>query len=209
MSEILQTTHRDLDILELGPFVTRCLQIACDKSEADVVSQAGEAMISVDTSGTYVDANSAALELLGVSLSELLESPADRFAIEPLSDDGNAAFRAEWEDGGAQPLVGTAGIRRADGETVRVSYAIEAVDTGFRVRLSRVGGSPEARPSVYSVGDVLREWRAAERSLAELSPGTPDWERTRSEIDMLRGRYQELFRAAEPARTSPRDADLA
>jgi hypothetical protein len=42
------------------------------------------------------------------------------------------------------------------------------------------------------VGDVLREWRAAERSLAELTPDTPHWERTLSEIDMLRGRYQEL-----------------
>jgi hypothetical protein len=41
---------------------------------------------------------------------------------------------------------------------------------------------------------VLRQWRVAERVLAELAPGTPEWTRTVSEIELLRGKYQELFR---------------
>jgi len=93
--------------------------------------------------------------------------------------------------------VGTAGLKRGDGKTIRVSYAIEAVEAGFRARLSSIGGAPEAPPTVFSVGDVLREWRAAERELAELEPGTSAWARTSREIDMLRDRYQELFQAVE------------
>lgn len=51
---------------------------------------------------------------------------------------------------------------------------------------------------VASVGEVLRAWRTAERALAELAPGTLDWVRTLDEIDLLRSRYQELFRSVEP-----------
>ena len=99
--------------------------------------------------------------------------------------------------GGAQPLVGTAGLKRADGTTVRVSYAIEALGAGFRARLSTIAGSPEGPPSVYSVGNVLTEWRAAERDLAQLTPGTPAWDQRQAEIAILRSRYQELFHAVE------------
>ena len=49
-----------------------------------------------------------------------------------------------------------------------------------------------------AVMDVLREWRAAERSLAELHPGTDEWAATVRLIGHLRGRYQELFRSAAP-----------
>ena len=62
----------------------------------------------------------------------------------------------------------------------------------------RVEGSPHDAASVYTVGDVLREWRTAERELAELVPGTSGWARTLDEIELLRGRYQESFRAAQP-----------
>jgi hypothetical protein len=45
---------------------------------------------------------------------------------------------------------------------------------------------------------VLREWRAAERALAEVVPGSPEQKQALSEIDLLRRQYQELFRAAGP-----------
>jgi hypothetical protein len=107
-------------------------------------------------------------------------------------------LRTRWESGGSQPLVGTTGLRRADGTTIRVAYAIEVAGPGFRARLWEIDGSPTAPSSVFTVGDVLREWRAAERELAALVPGTPAWARTLSEIELLRGRYQELFSAEEP-----------
>ena len=159
---------------------------------------AGEAQIHIDATGRYIRANKRALELLGVTLAELRASPPDRFAIRPTSASEQAAFRAAWESDGAQPLIGTAGLKRADGSMIRVSYAIEPRRSGFRARLWQVEGSPEAPPSVFTVGSVLRQWRAAERNLAELLPGSDEWARTLSEIELLRGQYQELFKSVKP-----------
>jgi hypothetical protein len=156
---------------------------------------ATEPAIQLDEGGRYIGANQAALDLLGVSLQELLDSPPDRFAIRATDHAEQAAFRAEWESEGSRPLIGTAGLKRADGTEIRVSYAIEATPRGFTARLREVEGSPLAPPSVFTVGAVLREWRAAERSLAELHPGSEEWARTMSEIDLLRSRYHELFRS--------------
>jgi PAS domain-containing protein len=161
-------------------------------------SEPAEGVIHIDAAGRYTAANQTALELLGVSLSDLRASPPDRFAIAPTSPSVQAAFRAEWEANGSRPLVGTAGLKRADGSTIRVSYAIEPTRSGFTARLWRVDGAPEAPPSVYTVGDVLREWRAAELRLAELIAGTAEWARTLTEIELLRDRYQELFRSVRP-----------
>jgi PAS domain S-box-containing protein len=156
-----------------------------------------EAIVWVDRSGRYTDANGVALDLLGVTLEELIASEPDRFAIDPSNEADQAALRAQWERAGVRPLVGTAGLKRANGETIRVSFAIEPVESGLRARLAPIHGSPAAPATVFSVGDVLREWRAAERELAELTPGTPAWTRTLAEVQLLRERYQELFRAAE------------
>jgi PAS domain-containing protein len=157
-----------------------------------------EAVISLDALGRYLDANAAALELLGVSLAELRASAPDRFTMRPATDAEQAALRSQWSKDGAPPLVGTAGLRRADGTTIRVAYAIEPGDPGFRARLWRVDGSPHAPSTLFTIGQVLREWRSAERKLAELVPGSADWARTLSEIEMLRGRYQELFSVLRP-----------
>jgi hypothetical protein len=86
-------------------------------------------------------------------------------------------------------------MKRADGTPIRVSYAIEMLGSGFRARLWQIDGSPEAPPSVFTVGSVLREWRAAERNLAELLPGTPEWRRTLGDVELLRARYHELFKS--------------
>ena len=159
---------------------------------------AAEAVLSLDATGRYIGANKYALELLGVTLAELRASPPDRFAVQPPNQAEQAALRAEWESDGSQPLVGTTGLKRADGTTIRVSYAIESASGGFCARMWQVEGEPEAPPSVFSVGSVLREWRAAERNLAELLPGTSEWRRTVGEIELLRDRYQELFKTVMP-----------
>lgn len=157
-----------------------------------------EAVISLDAKGRYVGANKPALDLLGVTLEELRASSPDRFAIRPTSPSEQAAFRVAWESEGSRPLVGTAGLERADGTTIRVSYAIETARSGFRTRLWQVEGSPEAPPSLDTVRSVLREWRAAERNLTELVPGSPEWNRTTGAIELLRETYQELFKSAKP-----------
>ncbi|MBA3687700.1 MAG: hypothetical protein H0W81_02510 [Chloroflexi bacterium] len=160
--------------------------------------QGAEAVLSLDATGRYIGANKPALELLGVTLAELRASPADRFAIRPANHAEQAALRAEWESDGSQPLVGTTGMKRADGTTIRISYALETAPAGYSARIWEVEGEPEAPPTVFVVGRVLREWRAAERNLAELLPGTPEWRRTVGEIELLRDRYQELFKSVMP-----------
>jgi PAS domain-containing protein len=170
------------------------------RSRAERVAErpAVEAVISLDATGRFIGANRSALQLFGVSLAELRASSPDRFAIVPTIDSEQAALRAEWESAGSWPLVGTAGLKRADGTMIRISYAIETDRSGFRARLWQVEGSPEAPPSVFTVGGVLREWRAAERDLAELVPGTPEWRHILGEIELLRDRYQELFKSVKP-----------
>jgi PAS domain-containing protein len=195
MSERIQTTHRVGAILEMAVLETTPLQLGGGLTQENVPTQTTEAELSLDSTGRYLGANDAALELLGVSLPELLASPPDRFTIAPTDEAEQASLREEWASGGSRPLVGTAGLVRADGRTIRVSYAIEPAGTGYRARLSLIKGSPEAPASVYTVGSIMREWRAAERQLSELLPGSDDWARTKNEIEMLRNRYQELFRS--------------
>jgi len=194
MSERIQTTHGAEAILGMAVHESMLLQLGSGLTQEKAPGQITDAELSLDKTGRYVDANEAALELLGVSLPELLASPPDRFTIEPTDEAEQASLREEWASSGSRPLVGTAGLVRADGQTIRVSYAIEPAGPGFRARLSLIQGSPEARASVYTVGSVMREWRAAERQLSELLPGSDDWARTKTEIEMLRARYQELFR---------------
>jgi PAS domain-containing protein len=194
MSERIQTTQGPDAILGMAALESTLLQLGSRLTE-EAPDHVTEAELWLDRTGRYVDANDAALELLGVSMPELLASPPDRFTIEPAGAGEQASLREEWASGGSRPLVGTAGLIRADGQTIRVSYAIEPAGAGFRARLSLIQGKPEAPASVYTVGSVIREWRAAERQLSELLPGSEDWARTKSEIEMLRRRYQELFRA--------------
>jgi hypothetical protein len=194
MSERVQTTHGTDAILGRAVAESTFLQMGSDLTQEVPPGQVTEAELSLDKTGRYIGANDAALELLGVSLPELLASPPDRFTIEPTDEAEQAALREEWATGGSRPLVGTAGLRRADGQTIRVSYAIEPAGDGYLARLSLIQGSPHAPLSVYTVGSIMREWRAAERQLSELLPGSEDWARTKNEIEMLRARYQELFR---------------
>ena len=62
-----------------------------------------------------------------------------------------------------------------------------------------VGRDPED-PSRHPAGapalaELLREWRAAERGLAELQPGSDAWMQLQVEIERLRQRYQAAFEA--------------
>ena len=72
------------------------LQLGSGQRQQMAPSQVSEAELSLDRTGRYVDANGAALELLGVSLPELLASPPERFRIEPADEGDQASLRKEW-----------------------------------------------------------------------------------------------------------------
>ena len=55
-------------------------------------------------------------------------------------------------------------------------------------------GPTDAPASVYTAGDVLAQWREAERRLSTLPPDSPEIDVVQADINLYRTRYQELFR---------------
>ena len=55
-----------------------------------------------------------------------------------------------------------------------------------------------AQINIDAVASVLRQWRAAERDLAELTPGSKEYARMFTEVELLRERYHELVKSAKP-----------
>jgi hypothetical protein len=86
-----------------------------------------------------------------------------------------------------------------DGEFVRVRTAIlEEPDGRFRALFYAV-----ERPTtnfsamVYRIADVLGEWRAAERRLADIDPNSPEGRKLQHDIDVLRAQYQQIAKATD------------
>ena len=95
-------------------------------------------------------------------------------------------------------MLAEGALRRTDGELVRIRTAIlEEPDGRFRALFY-----PIERPTtnlsakLYRIGDVLAEWRAAERELAEVDPASDGGMALAAEVDLLRSQYQELVRRA-------------
>ena len=152
------------------------------------------ATLILDPDGTAVDADQAALELLGVSLDELRRLPRGAFSPETPDPAEEAAFRKAWEAEGRPDIGGEGTIQRLDGSKVRVRFAITTDDTGrFIAVLEPTAGSVDLKPSIFTAGDVLAAWRAAERRLAEVIAGSQEAESIRAEIEGFRMRYQEFF----------------
>jgi len=47
---------------------------------------------------------------------------------------------------------------------------------------------------MYRIGDVLAEWRAVERRLADIDPASPEGAELQAEVDVLRSQYQALVK---------------
>ena len=78
---------------------------------------------------------------------------------------------------------------------MRVRFAIASLEDGrFFAVLSPTRGSTKAPANVFTGGRILSEWRAAERRLTEVSPGSEEATRIEAEIERLRAHYQDLFR---------------
>ena len=144
--------------------------------------------------GTAVDASAEALAILGVTMDQLRELPAGAFAATAPDPAADAAFREQWEGQGSPDIGGEATLQRLDGEQVRVKFAITPLDDGrYRAVLMPVDGSVDAPSVLYTAGEVLSEWREAERRLTTLQAGSPEIEQIQADIDRFRARYQELF----------------
>jgi PAS domain-containing protein len=150
--------------------------------------------IIVTADGAYSDANASALELLGVTLDEFRASSPGRFSVELSDPDAEAAFREQWEAAGRPDVGGSSMIRRADGSQVRVKFAIREVDDGtYMVLLTPVPVEPGAPAALYTAGEVLAAWRAAERRLEAVSEDAPERHEILEDIAEFRQRYQLVF----------------
>ena len=155
------------------------------------------ATVFLDRDGRYLDADEHALDLLGVASVDALRSMSpDDFAAVPPDPVEQEAWRKAYFASRAEGVLAEGAFRRPDGELVRVRTAIiEQEDGRFRALFY-----PIQRPTtdlsarLYRIGDVLGEWRAAERRLAEVAPDSEEGRRVTAEIELLRHQYQELFR---------------
>lgn len=149
----------------------------------------------LNADGTTADANREALEMLGVTHDELVALPAGAFSPEPPDPAGDAAFREEWQRQGTPDIGGEATLRRLDGSSVRVKFGITPIEEGrFVAVLEPVAAPTDAPQIVYTAGQVLTEWRAAERRLQEIPEGTAEWRAIHADIDRFRSHYQAIFK---------------
>lgn len=156
------------------------------------------ASLTLDAAGRAVDASPEALEILGVTLEELLALPPGAFSSAPPDPEASAAFREEWERRGRPDLFGEGTIKRLDGTAIRVRFAITATaDDRFEAVLEPIDRPVERSSAVFVGGDVIAAWREAERRLADLEPGSPEWLTVSDEIDRFRTTYQGLFARRE------------
>jgi PAS domain-containing protein len=154
------------------------------------------ATVTLDAAGRYVDANQPALDLLGVSSVEALRAAGpETFAVTATDPEESAAFQRAYAESAARGLLIESAFRRTDGELVRARSAILPDGTGGY----RAVFHPIERPTtdvswrIYTIADVLAEWRSAERRLVELDPGSDAAARVTEQIELFREQYRRMF----------------
>lgn len=165
---------------------------------------ASEATILINPDGTYADASPLALQLLGVAREELLAMGPGSFSVDPPDPEASRALREAWEGTGSPDIGGETTIMRGDGTKARLRFVITVRDDGsYLAMIESASGELDRPAAVFTLGDVLSEWRAAERRLDEMDAGSGEWQAVQSEITALRDRYQKSFAArARAERTS-------
>jgi PAS domain-containing protein len=155
-----------------------------------MVRQDARIVVAVDSA--ILEATDAALELLGLSLEALRALPRGSLAL----DEGHAAgdeFRAAWEASGRGEIVGTGTLRLADGRLVRIRYLVTPRSGGtYEIIIEKVEEPADRPPRMYTIGTVLSAWRAAERRLERVVPGSGEWDSAQAEIEYFRAEYRKL-----------------
>jgi PAS domain-containing protein len=157
---------------------------------------ADEATILINADGTYADASPLALKLLGVKRDELLAMGPGSFSVEPPDAEASRALREAWQGSGAPDIGGETTIMRGDGTKARLRFVITVRDDGsYLAMIESASGELDRPASIFTLGDVLSKWRAAERRMDALEVGGEEWQAVQSEIASLRDRYQKAFAA--------------
>jgi PAS domain-containing protein len=150
-------------------------------------------MIHLGPDGRGLDIDDNALAILGVTREQFLAAPPGAFSAQKLPETEEEELRAAWERDGRPEVIGASTVRRGDGTQVRVSFLIDAQPDGtFLAVVTPLDESAAQAPRVYTAADVLREWRSAERRMAEVTSGTPEHSELSGRVAELRAAYQVL-----------------
>lgn len=157
-----------------------------------------DARILVNADSTINDATDAALELLGLDLEELRALPSGALSLEE-DIDAAAGFDAAWMASGREPIFGSGTLRLRDSRLVRVRYLITVQpDGGYDVVLEPSDESVTDPPRMYTVGEALAKWRAAERKLAAVDAAGSEWGTVQAEFEHFRREYHRLANDQPP-----------
>ena len=86
---------------------------------------------------------------------------------------------------------------RSASEALSAFAASEASWAGEALRDREVVATIEATDAVPRLTEILAQWRAVERELADSPPGSPDAVRLFKEFERLRDEYLEAFRVEQ------------
>ena len=177
-------------------FVTIMSPFALDQQVAGRLAR-----VILNADGTIASANDAALDLYGATLAELRAAPPGAFSAQPQSPAAQAALREAWESEGQPDIVGESTIRGLDGTDRRVAFGVTRLGDGrFAAILRPVDEPADAELKVFTAGQVLARWRAAERRLEAIEPGSAEARDIQREIDRFRIAYHQLFATARETR---------
>jgi len=76
-----------------------------------------------------------------------------------------------------------------------LAWATRQTELAGRAAKEDPQGRPIAVTGPRALAVVLGEWRAAERALADVEPGTAQWESMSSDVDRLRDEYARAHQA--------------
>jgi PAS domain S-box-containing protein len=151
----------------------------------------------LDGDGRVVGATPPALELFGVPLEALIGVPAQALTASPRDREEQVALDAALEGARPPEIAGQTTIRRPNGTKISVSYLVTPRPDGSFVAILKPIAAGTDEPRIYTVGGVLAAWRAAERRLEAVPPGSPEAEAIAEEVADLRDRYQAIFRSVQ------------
>jgi hypothetical protein len=155
-----------------------------------------DARIVVTGDSKILEATDAALELLDLTFDQLRALPPGSLSLEA-DRAATAGFEAAWDGSGRGEIVGSGSVKLLDGRLLRIRYLITPLPDGiFEIIIERADESVSEPPRMYTVGSALSAWRAAERKLEKVAPGSDEWTAVQSEIAYFRAEYQRVARGA-------------
>lgn len=151
--------------------------------------------IVVGADSRVLGASDGALELLGLTLDELRQLPPGSLSLDA-DREAAVGFDEAWRAHGREPILGAGTIQLAGDRLLRVRYLVTPLPEGtYEIILEPTSEAVSQPPRRYTIGAVLSAWRAAERQLAALSEGEPEWKLVQDEIAHFRSEYQRLVRS--------------